>query len=137
MSDLNQAVPNHLAGERQTRQRVVWWCIRRTRLTLVCEVIRYRLVQVRHNLKECEIVLVVEYIHQSCLEKFAFAFCHEEFTSCHQELACHEEISCGHSGRMEEPLSPSQLKKLRRRARNAQFYTKCTSACYIVCGQCS
>ena len=30
---------------------MVRWCIRLTRLTLVCEVIRYRLVQVRHNLK--------------------------------------------------------------------------------------
>ena len=27
--------------------RMVWWCIRLTRLTLVCEVIRYHLVQVR------------------------------------------------------------------------------------------
>ena len=27
------------------RVRMVWWCIRQTRLTLVCEVIRYRLVQ--------------------------------------------------------------------------------------------
>ena len=40
LSDLNQAVPNHLADESQTR------------LTLVCEVIRYRLVQVRQNLKK-------------------------------------------------------------------------------------
>ena len=31
---------------------MVRWCIRRTRLTLVCEVIRYRLVQVRQNLKK-------------------------------------------------------------------------------------
>ena len=31
--------------------RMVRWCIRLTRLTLVCEVIRYRLVQVRQNLK--------------------------------------------------------------------------------------
>ena len=29
--------------------RMVRWCIRLTRLTLVCEVIRYRLVQVRQN----------------------------------------------------------------------------------------
>ena len=46
LSDLNQAVPNHLADESQTMVR---WCIRLTRLTLVCEVIRYRLVQVRQN----------------------------------------------------------------------------------------
>ena len=32
--------------------RMVQWCIRLTRLTLVCEVIRYRLVQVRQNLKK-------------------------------------------------------------------------------------
>ena len=31
--------------------RMVRWCIRLTRLTLVCEVIRYRLVQVRQNQK--------------------------------------------------------------------------------------
>ena len=31
--------------------RMVRWCIWLTRLTLVCEVIRYRLVQVRQNLK--------------------------------------------------------------------------------------
>ena len=41
LSDLNQAVPNHLADGSQL-----------TRLTLVCEVIRYRLVQVRQNLKK-------------------------------------------------------------------------------------
>ena len=33
-------------------QRMVRWCIRLTRLTLVCEVIRYRLVQVRQNQKK-------------------------------------------------------------------------------------
>ena len=32
--------------------RMVRWCVRLTRLTLVCEVIRYRLVQVRQNLKK-------------------------------------------------------------------------------------
>ena len=32
--------------------RMVRWCVRPTRLTLVCEVIRYRLVQVRQNLKK-------------------------------------------------------------------------------------
>ena len=32
--------------------RMVRWCIWLTRLTLVCEVIRYRLVQVRQNLKK-------------------------------------------------------------------------------------
>ena len=32
--------------------RMVRWCIRLTRLTLVCEVIRYRLGQVRQNLKK-------------------------------------------------------------------------------------
>ena len=37
------APPGHL--------RMVWWCIQLTRLTLVCEMIRYRLVQVRQNLK--------------------------------------------------------------------------------------
>ena len=31
------------------RQKMVRWCIRLTCLTLACEVIRYRLVQVRHN----------------------------------------------------------------------------------------
>ena len=41
LSDLNQAVPSW---------RMVRWCIRLTRLTLVCEVIRYRLAQVRLNL---------------------------------------------------------------------------------------
>ena len=46
LSDLNQAVPNHLA------HRWCRWCIRLTRLTLVCEVIQYRLVQVRQNLKK-------------------------------------------------------------------------------------
>ena len=39
LSDLNQ-------------MRMVRWCIRLTRLTLVSEVIRYRLVQVRQNLKK-------------------------------------------------------------------------------------
>ena len=34
------------------RWRMVRWCIRLTRLTLVCEVIRYRLVQVRQNQKK-------------------------------------------------------------------------------------
>ena len=33
-------------------RRMVRWCIRLTRLTLVCEVIRYRLVQVRQNQKK-------------------------------------------------------------------------------------
>ena len=47
LSDLNQAVPNHLAGGRMVR-----WCVRLTRLTLVCKVIRYRLVQVQQNLKK-------------------------------------------------------------------------------------
>ena len=32
--------------------RMVRWCIPLTRLTLVCEVIRYRLVQIRQNLKK-------------------------------------------------------------------------------------
>ena len=32
--------------------RTILWCIRLTRLTLVCEVIRYRLVQVRRNQKK-------------------------------------------------------------------------------------
>ena len=32
--------------------RMVRWCIRLTRLTLVCKVIRYRLVQVRQNHKK-------------------------------------------------------------------------------------
>ena len=45
--DLNQVVPDHLADKRMIR-----WCIRLTRLTFVCEVIRYRLVQVRQNLKK-------------------------------------------------------------------------------------
>ena len=31
---------------------MVWWCIQLTRLTLVCEVIRYRLFQVRHKVKK-------------------------------------------------------------------------------------
>ena len=35
-----------------TLLRMVRWCIRLTRLTLVCKVIRYRLVQVRQNLKK-------------------------------------------------------------------------------------
>ena len=35
-----------------TLLRMVRWCIRLTRLTLVCEVIWYRLVQVRQNLKK-------------------------------------------------------------------------------------
>ena len=33
-------------------QRMVRWCIRLTRLTLVCEVIRYRMFQVWQNLKK-------------------------------------------------------------------------------------
>ena len=33
-------------------RRMVRWCIRRTRLTLACELLRYRLVQVRKNLKK-------------------------------------------------------------------------------------
>ena len=41
--DLRTLVPN---------LRMVRWCIRLTRLTLVCEVIRYRLVQVQQNLKK-------------------------------------------------------------------------------------
>ena len=32
--------------------RMVRWCVRLTRFTLVCEVIRYRFVQVRQNLKK-------------------------------------------------------------------------------------
>ena len=32
--------------------RMVRWCVRLTRLTLVCKVIRYRSVQVRQNLKK-------------------------------------------------------------------------------------
>ena len=36
------------------RRRMVWWCNRLTRFTLVCEVTRYRLVLVRQNLKEME-----------------------------------------------------------------------------------
>ena len=35
---------------------MVRWCIRLTRLTLVCEVIRYRLVQVRQNQKKKHLV---------------------------------------------------------------------------------
>ena len=42
LSDLNEAV--------------VRWCIRLTHLTLVCELIRYRLVQVRQNLKKNDTV---------------------------------------------------------------------------------
>ena len=65
LPDLKQAVPNHLADESQTRRqdtppdhlnrlrgKMVRWCIRLTRLTLACEVIRYRLVQVRQNLEK-------------------------------------------------------------------------------------
>ena len=59
-SNLNQAVPSHLAdalaGYSTIRhpQRMVRWCtsIWLTRLTLVCEVIRYRLVQVRQFSKK-------------------------------------------------------------------------------------
>ena len=40
-----------------TSVRMVRWCIRLTRLTLVCEVIRYRLVQVRQNQKKITSVL--------------------------------------------------------------------------------
>ena len=39
-------------GEGDSDRRMVRWCIRLTRLTLVCEVIRYRLVQVRQNQKK-------------------------------------------------------------------------------------
>ena len=35
---------------------MVRWCIRLTRLTLVCEVIRYRLVQVRQNQKKTQVL---------------------------------------------------------------------------------
>ena len=61
LSYLNQAVPDHLANESQTRQpdtspdhpqKMIRWCIRLTCLTLICEVIRYRLVQVWQNLKK-------------------------------------------------------------------------------------
>ena len=41
LSDLNEAVPNHLADE-----------LTRLIMTLVCKVIRHRLVQVRQNLKK-------------------------------------------------------------------------------------
>ena len=54
LSDLNQAAPNHLTDDSQTRQlekppdhpslRKVRWCIWLTRLTLVCDVIWYSLV---------------------------------------------------------------------------------------------
>ena len=54
---MNQAVPDHLAGESQTRSpdtppddgSVVY---RLTHLILICEMIRYRLVQVAKNLKK-------------------------------------------------------------------------------------
>ena len=39
--------------------RMVRWCIRLTRLTLVCEVIRYRLVQVRQNQKKKKSTIVL------------------------------------------------------------------------------
>ena len=45
LQNLNRAVPNHLAGE-SPKDRYSW-CIRLSRLNFDCEVIRYRLVQVR------------------------------------------------------------------------------------------
>ena len=42
----------YLQRNRTNRSTLVRWCIRLTRLTLVCEVIRYRLVQVRQNQKK-------------------------------------------------------------------------------------
>ena len=49
-------------------ERMVWWCIRRTRLTLICEVIRYRLVQVRQNLKKRFFMWVhSSFLHVWCL----------------------------------------------------------------------
>ena len=48
LSNLNQAVPYHLEDE---RLKCVSRCIRLTCLTLVCAVFRYRLIQVRQNLK--------------------------------------------------------------------------------------
>ena len=81
LSDLNQAVPNHLADESQTRwpdtppdhphhRRMVRWCIRLTRLNLVCEVVRYRLVQVRQNLKKRLFGLAA----RNCLSLFSSSF---------------------------------------------------------------
>ena len=72
------------------------------------------------------------------LVKFAFASCdvelasfNEELVSCHEEFAsCHEEFSCGHSGRMEDPLSLSHLKK--RRWRDNNYYQVRKSLVYCV-----
>ena len=45
-------------------RKMVRWCIRLTCLTLVCEVIRYRLVQVRQNLKKKRLFgLAASYCH--------------------------------------------------------------------------
>ena len=66
LSDLNQVVPNHQPQTRVNHvsrihhrtifrwciRKTVRWCIRLMRLTLVCEVIRYRLVQAQQNLKK-------------------------------------------------------------------------------------
>ena len=46
--------------------RMVRWCIRLTRLTLVCEVIRYRLVQVRQNHKKKKDIELVAHSELLC-----------------------------------------------------------------------
>ena len=45
--------------------QMVRWCIRLTRLTIVCEVIRYRLVQVRQNLKKRKCTLTFGGMHKT------------------------------------------------------------------------
>ena len=58
LSDLNQALPNHLTDESRMREpdtppdHPPGWCIRRTHLTLVLEKIRYCLVQIDKTFKK-------------------------------------------------------------------------------------
>ena len=83
-------LPNHLADESQTRQpdtppghphrtiltddpvRMARWCIRPTRLTLVCEVIRYHLVQFNKISKKdfCGWRLAIAFLHLFPLHSF-------------------------------------------------------------------
>ena len=52
----------------RTILRIVRWCIRLTLLTLVCEVIRYRLVQVRQNLKKRHSIALAKRLKMSCTD---------------------------------------------------------------------
>ena len=59
---------------RVKRVRMVRWCIRPTRLTLVCEVLQYCLVQVRQNLKKKKKRAHTGWIRWGELIPFSFFF---------------------------------------------------------------